>query len=42
MTRKYIVTGSASGIGASTVSLLRERDAIFFGVDIHGADVNAY
>ncbi len=41
MTRKYIVTGSASGIGASTVSLLRERDAIVFGVDIHGADVNA-
>ncbi|CAB4718786.1 unannotated protein [freshwater metagenome] len=41
MTRKYIVTGAASGIGASTVALLKERNEIVFGVDIHGADVNA-
>ncbi|CAB5119424.1 MAG: SDR family oxidoreductase [Actinobacteria bacterium] len=41
MTRKYIVTGSASGIGASTLALLKERGEIVFGVDIHGADINA-
>lgn len=41
MTRKYIVTGSASGIGESTVALLKERGEIVFGVDIHDADINA-
>ena len=41
MTRKYIVTGAASGIGASTLALLKERRAIVFGVDIKGADINA-
>lgn len=41
MTRKYIVTGSASGIGESTVALLKERGEIVFGVDIHNADINA-
>jgi len=41
MTRKYIVTGAASGIGASTVALLKERHEIVFGVDIKGADINA-
>jgi NAD(P)-dependent dehydrogenase (short-subunit alcohol dehydrogenase family) len=41
MTRKYIVTGSASGIGASTVALLKERHEIVFGIDIHNADINA-
>jgi NAD(P)-dependent dehydrogenase (short-subunit alcohol dehydrogenase family) len=41
MTRKYIVTGAASGIGASTVALLKERNEIVFGIDIHNADINA-
>lgn len=41
MTRKYIVTGSASGIGESTVALLKERGEIVFGVDIHNADISA-
>ena len=41
MTRNYVVTGSASGIGAATVELLKERGAKVIGVDIHNADVNA-
>lgn len=41
MTRKYIVTGAASGIGAATVALLKERHEIVFGIDIHSADINA-
>lgn len=41
MTRKYIVTGAASGIGESTVALLKERNEIVFGIDIHNADINA-
>jgi len=41
MTRKYIVTGAASGIGAATVALLQERNATVYGVDIHGTDVIA-
>ncbi|MDP1851664.1 MAG: SDR family oxidoreductase [Candidatus Planktophila sp.] len=41
MTRKYIVTGAASGIGAATVALLKERNEIVFGIDIHNADINA-
>lgn len=41
MGRTYIVTGAASGIGAATVALLKERNATVYGVDIQGADVNA-
>ncbi len=41
MTRNYVVTGAASGIGAQTVLLLKERGAKVIGVDIHDADVNA-
>lgn len=35
----YVVTGSASGIGAATASLLRDRGHRVIGVDRAGADV---
>ena len=41
MTRTYVVTGSASGIGEATYKLLKDRGASVFGVDIHHADINA-
>ena len=41
MTRTYVVTGSASGIGEATYKLLKERGAKVFGIDIHHADINA-
>ena len=41
MTRNYVVTGAASGIGAATVELLRVRGAKVIGVDIHNTDVNS-
>lgn len=40
MTRTYVVTGSASGIGAATARLLRERGNVVVGVDLHGAEVD--
>lgn len=39
--RTYIVTGAGSGIGASTVTLLRERGENVIGVDLKGAEVAA-
>ncbi|WP_036567133.1 SDR family oxidoreductase [Nocardia sp. BMG51109] len=39
--RTYVVTGSASGIGASTAALLRERGAQVVGCDLADAEVNA-
>jgi NAD(P)-dependent dehydrogenase (short-subunit alcohol dehydrogenase family) len=39
--RTYVVTGSASGIGAATSDLLKERGAAVIGVDLHEADVVA-
>ncbi|WP_325050717.1 SDR family NAD(P)-dependent oxidoreductase [Nocardia suismassiliense] len=39
MTRTYLVTGSASGIGAATVDYLRDRGAHVIGVDRHRADI---
>ena len=39
--RTYVVTGSASGIGAATAELLRERGHKVIGVDLRNADVNA-
>jgi len=39
MTRTYVVTGSASGIGKATAELLTERGARVIGVDLHDADV---
>ena len=41
MSRSYVVTGAASGIGATTVELLKARGARVIGVDIHNSDVNA-
>ncbi|MFF2634193.1 SDR family NAD(P)-dependent oxidoreductase [Microbacterium sp. NPDC058021] len=41
MPRTYIVTGSASGIGATTAQLLRERGERVIGIDLRGADVEA-
>jgi NAD(P)-dependent dehydrogenase (short-subunit alcohol dehydrogenase family) len=39
MSRNYVVTGSASGIGKATSELLTERGARVIGVDLHDADV---
>ncbi|MBN9606708.1 MAG: SDR family oxidoreductase [Actinomycetales bacterium] len=41
MSRTYLVTGSASGIGAATAALLRERGHRVIGVDVHDAEVVA-
>ena len=40
MTRTYVVTGAASGIGLATSELLVERGHRVIGVDIHNAAVN--
>jgi NAD(P)-dependent dehydrogenase (short-subunit alcohol dehydrogenase family) len=37
----YVVTGSASGIGAATTALLREQGHQVVGVDLRAADVTA-
>lgn len=39
MTRTYVVTGAASGIGKATSDLLTERGHRVIGVDLHDADV---
>ena len=39
MSRTYVVTGAASGIGKATKELLEERGEKVIGVDIHDADV---
>ncbi|KIA66670.1 SDR family oxidoreductase [Nocardia vulneris] len=39
--RRYVITGSASGIGAATAALLRERDAIVIGCDLDNAEIQA-
>lgn len=39
MTRKYVITGAASGIGLATVQLMKERGQKVIRVDIHDADV---
>jgi len=41
MSRTYVVTGSASGIGAATSELLRAAGHRVIGVDLHDADVCA-
>ena len=41
MTRTYVVTGSASGIGASVAELLTSRGFKVIGVDLRNADVEA-
>ncbi len=39
--RTYVVTGSASGIGAATVERLRTAGHRVLGVDLHDADIEA-
>jgi NAD(P)-dependent dehydrogenase (short-subunit alcohol dehydrogenase family) len=39
MTRTYVITGSASGIGAATSKILRAAGNIVIGVDLKNADV---
>ena len=39
MSRTYVVTGAASGIGKATRELLLERGHTVIGVDIRDADV---
>lgn len=39
MSRTYVVTGAASGIGKATADLLKERGHDVIGVDLHDADV---
>ncbi|MGO2138870.1 MAG: SDR family oxidoreductase [Leucobacter sp.] len=41
MTRTYVVTGSASGIGATTAQTLRDRGDRVIGIDLKGAQVEA-
>jgi len=41
MARTIVVTGSASGIGAATTRLLRDRGDRVIGVDLAGGDVDA-
>ena len=41
MPRTYVVTGSASGIGATTAQLLRDRGERVIGIDLRNADVEA-
>src|SRR3954451_7792011 len=39
--RTYVVSGSASGIGAATSRMLLDRGHRVIGVDLHGADIVA-
>ena len=41
MARTYVITGAASGIGASTYSLLKEHDYKVIGVDLAKTDISA-
>ena len=41
MTRTYVITGSASGIGAATSKMLKSAGHTVIGVDVHDADVIA-
>lgn len=41
MSRTYLVTGSASGIGASAVEILRSRGETVIGLDLHDAEITA-
>lgn len=40
MTRTYVITGAASGIGAATSKALLNSGNKVIGVDIHGTDIN--
>lgn len=41
MSRTYVVTGAASGIGATTAQTLREQGHTVIGVDLKNVEVNA-
>lgn len=41
MSRTYVITGAASGIGRATADLLRAQDHHVIGVDLRGAEVDA-
>lgn len=41
MTRTYVVTGAASGIGAATAATLREQDHTVIGIDLANVEVPA-
>lgn len=41
MSRTYVVTGAASGIGRATKDLLESRGEKAIGVDLHDADIEA-
>ncbi|MEN9922677.1 MAG: hypothetical protein RIS09_191 [Actinomycetota bacterium] len=41
MSRTFIVTGSASGIGLTVCEILRAQGNRVIGIDIHDADINA-
>lgn len=41
MTRTYVITGSASGIGATTAETLRTRGEKVIGIDLRNADIEA-
>src|SRR5690554_4847428 len=41
MSRTYVVTGAASGIGAATADLLKSRGNTVIGVDIRDTDIIA-
>ena len=40
MARTYVITGSASGIGAATAALLRSRGDKVIGIDLQGAEID--
>ncbi|MCR2808105.1 MULTISPECIES: SDR family oxidoreductase [unclassified Microbacterium] len=41
MTRTYVITGSASGIGAATAAILRDRGERVIGIDLRDTDIEA-
>ncbi|MBN9612442.1 MAG: short-chain dehydrogenase, partial [Actinobacteria bacterium] len=40
MSRTYVITGAASGIGKTTAQILRDRGDTVIGVDLKGVEVS--